>query len=57
MTTIEANTEGFSSHISKQFNDELEQIRTELLAMGGIVERQVHQSVEALLSGDLKLAE
>jgi phosphate transport system protein len=57
MTANEANSEGFSSHISKQFNEELEQIRTELLAMGGIVERQVHQSVEALLTGDLQLAE
>jgi phosphate transport system protein len=57
MTTMDTNNEGFSSHISKQFNEELEQIRTELLAMGGIVERQVHQSVEALLTGDLQLAE
>lgn len=57
MTTNDTNSEGFSSHISKQFNEELEQIRTELLAMGGIVERQVHQSVEALLTGDLQLAE
>lgn len=57
MTTNDSNSEGFSSHISKQFNDELEQIRTELLAMGGIVERQVHQSVEALLTGDVQLAE
>ncbi len=57
MTANDANSEGFSSHISKQFNEELEQIRTELLAMGGIVERQVHQSVEALLTGDLLLAE
>ena len=59
--TTDANTvsktAGYSTHISKQFNDELEQIRTELLAMGGIVERQVHQSVDALLAGDLKMAE
>ncbi|MCJ8299430.1 MAG: phosphate signaling complex protein PhoU [Pseudomonadales bacterium] len=54
---MEANTEGYSSHISKKFNEELEQIRTELLAMGGIVERQVHQSIEALLTGDMQLAE
>ena len=57
MTSIESNNQGFSSHISKQFNDELEQIRTELLAMGGVVERQVHQSVEALLTADVQLAE
>jgi len=47
----------YSSHISQQFNEELEQIRTLLLTMGGIVERQVHDAVEALLSGDTNLAE
>ena len=57
MTTNDSNTEGYSSHISQQFNEELEQIRTELLAMGGIVERQVDQSIEALLTEDVKLAE
>ena len=57
MTKNDSNTEGYTSHISQQFNDELEQVRTELLAMGGIVERQVHQSVEALLTGDVRQAE
>jgi phosphate transport system protein len=57
MTINDSNTEGYTSHISQQFNDELEQVRTELLAMGGIVERQVHQSVEALLTGDVQQAE
>jgi len=57
MTTAESNTEGYSSHISQQFNEELEQIRTELLAMGGLVERQVHQSIEALLTANVELAD
>ena len=34
-----------STHISQQFNDELEQVRTELLTMGGIVERQVNDAI------------
>ncbi|MDF2182994.1 phosphate signaling complex protein PhoU [Neptuniibacter sp. CAU 1671] len=47
----------YSSHISQQFNDELEQIRTLLLTMGGIVESQVNDAVEALLTGNTNLAE
>ncbi len=54
---MELNKDNFSTHISQQFNDELEQIRTELLTMGGIVERQVHDAIEALLTGDAELAE
>lgn len=54
---MEINTDNYSSHISQQFNEELEQIRTQLLTMGGIVERQVHDCLEALLTGDSELAE
>ncbi|MFY0658024.1 MAG: phosphate signaling complex protein PhoU [Neptunomonas phycophila] len=54
---MELNKDSYSTHISQQFNDELELIRTELLTMGGIVERQVHDAVKALLTGDAELAE
>lgn len=54
---MEFDQDNYSSHISQQFNDELEQIRTQLLTMGGIVERQVHDAIEALLEGDADLAE
>ena len=54
---MEINTNNYSTHISQQFNTELEQIRTQLLTMGGIVERQVHDAIEALLTGDSELAE
>jgi phosphate transport system protein len=54
---VEPSTESYSTHISQQFNEELERIRTELLTMGGIVERQVSEAVEALLTGDAELAE
>ncbi|MGB1236914.1 MAG: phosphate signaling complex protein PhoU [Pseudomonadales bacterium] len=53
---METTNQDYSGHISKQFNEELEHIRTELLSMGGVVERQVHKSIEALLTGDAKLA-
>ncbi|TVP89170.1 MAG: phosphate transport system regulatory protein PhoU [Pseudomonadaceae bacterium] len=50
-------TEGFSHHISQQFNAELEEIRTLLLEMGGLVEKQINDAVNALVSGDGELAE
>ena len=46
-----------SNHISQSFNEELEQIRTELLTMGGLVERQLSEAVEALVTGDTDKAE
>lgn len=46
-----------SNHISQSFNEELEQIRTELLTMGGIVERQLTDAVAALIDGDTQMAE
>ncbi|MDO6513988.1 MULTISPECIES: phosphate signaling complex protein PhoU [unclassified Neptuniibacter] len=54
---MELKTEDYSTHISQQFNEELEQIRTQLLTMGGVVERQVHDCIDALLNGDAELAE
>lgn len=49
--------DSFSKHISNQFNIELEQIRTQMLSMGGIVESQVSDSIEALMTGNTELAE
>ncbi|KDE38804.1 Phosphate transport system regulatory protein PhoU [Nitrincola lacisaponensis] len=54
---MEPGKDSFSKHISNQFNIELEQIRTQMLSMGGIVERQVSDSIEALMNGDIELAE
>jgi len=42
-------------HISRQFNAELEEVRTNVLHMGGIVEEQVSDAVAALLGGDAEL--
>ncbi|MEJ2140971.1 MAG: phosphate signaling complex protein PhoU [Gammaproteobacteria bacterium] len=44
-------------HISQQFNEELEDIRTLVLAMGGLVEEQIHKATQALVEGDIALAE
>lgn len=44
-------------HISQRFNEELEEIRSHVLAMGGLVEEQIHKATRALVEGDCGLAE
>jgi phosphate transport system protein len=46
-----------SHHISRQFNEELETIRSQVLTMGGLVEQQISNAVTALVEGDTQLAE
>jgi len=43
-------------HISRKFNEELEEVRSKVLQMGGLVEEQLGQAVRALVTGDRKLA-
>ncbi|MDD5268479.1 MAG: phosphate signaling complex protein PhoU [Methylococcales bacterium] len=44
-------------HISEQFNKELEDIRNKVLTMGGLVEQQIENAVEAYTTGNMELAE
>lgn len=44
-------------HISRQFDNELENVRGKVLAMGGLVEQQLNNSILALVEGDIELAE
>ncbi len=44
-------------HISRRFDQELEEIRNQVLAMGGIVEQQVNQAGKAFINYDLQSAE
>ncbi|MCU0971470.1 MAG: phosphate signaling complex protein PhoU [Gammaproteobacteria bacterium] len=44
-------------HYSQRFNEELEEIRTMVLAMGGMVEQQLETAVGALITGDVTGAE
>jgi phosphate transport system protein len=44
-------------HISRRFNEDLEKVRTRVLQMGGFVEEQLQQAVNALVEGDSKLGE
>jgi len=46
----------YAHHISGQYNAELEEVRTHFLAMGGLVEKQVTDSINALLDADSALA-
>jgi phosphate transport system protein len=64
MTTSEStdNPSGFTKnlhldkHISRRFNEELEQVRTLVMEMGALVEQQVNDGLSAVLNADAKLA-
>ncbi|HVC50334.1 MAG TPA: phosphate signaling complex protein PhoU [Burkholderiales bacterium] len=43
-------------HTSKQFDADLEAVRSRVLKMGGLVEEQIVKSVEALTTGNIELA-
>ncbi|HRD92558.1 MAG TPA: phosphate signaling complex protein PhoU [Accumulibacter sp.] len=43
-----------SDHLSKQFDLELEHIRTRILQMGGLVERQLLAAIEAFSTGQVE---
>ena len=49
--------ESHSQHISQQFNNDLAELRNQLLNMGGVVQKQVTDAVEALINSDSELAE
>ena len=46
-----------NSHISNTFNEELELLKSQLLDMGALVERQLVNSVKALATSDDDLAQ
>ncbi len=46
-----------SDHTSKNFDLELESLRTRVLEMGGMAEQQVRKAIEGLYSGDRPLLE
>jgi phosphate transport system protein len=45
-----------TEHTYKQFDAELEAVRASVLKMGGMVEEQIINAIEALISGDMELA-
>ena len=50
-------TEQISHHYSRQFNEDLEALRTNVLEMGGLVEKQLRRAIKALVKGDSDLGE
>ncbi len=44
-------------HTFKQFDTDLENMRARVLQMGGLVEQQISQAMEALLNADFELAD
>ena len=46
-----------AEHTSKQFDAELENVRSRVLQMGGLVEEQIIRAMDALGSGDMPLIE
>lgn len=45
-----------SQHISREFNDELETIRSQVLRMGGLLETQLDKAIRAMLDNNQALA-
>jgi phosphate transport system protein len=50
-------TADLGHHISRRYNDDLDRLRTRVLAMGGFVEHQLQKAVQALVEGDSALGE
>ena len=56
MCLVEAYCESsnpvLSHHISSQFNEDLQDVHTKFMTMGGLVEQQVANAIHALLDTD-----
>jgi phosphate transport system protein len=48
--------EGHTDHISTQFNVELEDVKNNMLEMGGVVEKQITDAMHCLITLDSGLA-
>lgn len=44
-----------TGHISRRFNKDIEDLRNSVLAMGGLVEKQLAKAITAVVSGDSEL--
>lgn len=52
---MDSNKLNLDHHISQKYNQELESVRNQVLAMGGLVEQQIARALQALVSGDGEL--
>ena len=46
-----------SEHTNKQFDSELENVRSDFLRMGGLVEAMIGYDIDALIEGDTQLVD
>ena len=46
-----------TEHTNKQFDSDLERVRSDFLKMGGLVEAMIRQGVDSLIDGDLSLVD
>ena len=53
---MNSNEPQLTGHISKRFDQELEEVRNQVLSMGGFVETQVNNGIKALVESDPELA-
>lgn len=53
---MNSNEPQVTGHISKRFDQELEEIRNQVLTMGGLVETQVNNGIKALVESDSAIA-
>ncbi|HCW17213.1 MAG TPA: phosphate transport system regulator PhoU, partial [Achromobacter sp.] len=42
-----------TEHTNKQFDADLESVRSQFLQMGGLVEAMIQEAIDALATGDL----
>lgn len=54
---MDTSSDQHSQHISRQFNQDLEALKTHLMAMGGLVEQQLGDALDALQHRNGDLAE
>ncbi len=52
---MKSNAESHGNHISKQFNIELDEIKSSVLKMGGLVEKQIADAITALINVDSEM--
>ena len=46
-----------TEHTNKQFDADLESVRSQFLQMGGLVEAMIQEAIDALATGDLSLVD
>src|SRR5579872_1213585 len=55
MSSGPMSTEGLTHHISSRYNEELERLRSSVMEMGGLVERQLIQAIGGLTEPDVRV--